>query len=350
MCPVCPPAGGHGSPLAIASKIKSTDSAVLEGILICSDPRCQHEFPIIDGIPLLLPDPRKWVAENAAHVLTRDDLSADVETLLGDCCGHGSWYDTTRQHLSSYAWDHYGSQEPGGGEHEQGSGGVLQLLAAGLDCAGSTPGPVLDAGCSVGGTTLSLAEQTGQLVLGVDLNQPMLRCAHRVLDTGAVRFPLRRVGVVYDRREFPVRVDGSDHVDFWACDAAALPFAADTFGAVVGLNLLDCMQSPLAFLESIGRVLRPEGKSILACPYDWSANATAMESWVGGHSQRGPMQGSSAEMLRALFDPSRHPQAIAGMKIIAEKDDLPWRVRMHDRSFVDYSVHMIVAQKDAAGE
>ena len=80
--------------------------------------------------------------------------------------------------------------------------------------------------------------------LGIDLNFAMLRLASEVLRTGRVSYPRRRVGVVYDRREFPARFANAESVDFWACDAAALPFPAGTFSLAVNMNVLDCVSSP----------------------------------------------------------------------------------------------------------
>ena len=210
-----------------------------------------------------------------------------IEGLLGDCCGPGSSYDTTRQHLSTYAWDHYGDldrKRPG----EPRPGSVLRVLERGLELAGDLPaGPILDLGCAVGRSSFALAGDSDRLVLGVDLSFPMLRLASEALRRGRVRYPRRRVGVVYDAREIPVSFPRMEAVDFWAVDAIDLPFNEGTFAAVVALNVLDCVASPHDLLASLPRLLEPGGKAILSTPYDWSPRATPIEAWLGGHSQRG---------------------------------------------------------------
>jgi hypothetical protein len=45
-----------------------------------------------------------------------------------------------------------------------------------------------------------------------------------------------------------------------------------------------------------------------------------------------------------LLTPGAHPQAVDGLKIVAELPDLPWQVRIHDRSTIQYRVHAIVAK------
>ena len=152
--------------------------------------------------------------------------------------------------------------------------------------------------------------------------------------------------MAYDRREFPVPTDAGENVDFWACDATALPLAAGQAALIVALNVLDSTTSPLALLGAIAAALAPGGQAIIACPYDWSASVTPMEGWLGGHSQRGPGQADAALLLRSLLT-GKHPQAIAGLKLVAELDDLPWHVRLHDRSTTHYRVHLVVATKSA---
>ena len=326
------------------------------------------------------------------QIHAREDLTAETETLLGDCCGPGSGFDTTRQHLSTYAWDHYGDLDPesplplapspvrppglhperergngieeggmgaplsrsgrgDGGRAGEGSGvgacpgSVVRVLEKGLELGGEIPeGPLLDLGCAVGRTTFELAAHTGRLVLGVDLSYAMLRLAARVLREGRVRYPRRRVGLVYDRRDFPASFTGAENVDFWACDALALPFPTGTFAAVVGLNVLDCVQSPHDLLASLPRLFVEGGKAILSTPYDWSPNATPVEAWLGGHSQRGENAGASEPVLRALLTPGTHPAAIEGLRILAEEPSLSWRVRLHDRAVMEYRVHLLAAE------
>jgi SAM-dependent methyltransferase/uncharacterized protein YbaR (Trm112 family) len=347
VCPVCS-AGGLESVLELATVGTEESDHVVEGILRCSEPSCLSEYPILDGIPYIVPRLRELVARDIAQLSARDDLSGEMESLLGDCCGPGSTFDTTRQQLSSYGWDHWADLDPEEPESDPGwaPGSLVRLLEAALLGAGDLPpGPILDLGCSVGRSTFELAGEASDPVVGVDLNVAMLRLAARALRNGRVRYPRRRAGLVYDLREFAVDPPGAERVDFWACDAAALPFAAGRFGLIVGLNFLDSAHSPLDALTSIERALAPGGKALLACPYDWAAGATPVESWIGGHSQRGQFEGSPEAVLRALLTPGAHPASLTGLRILAEESNLPWRVRLHDRGAVEYRCHLIVVEK-----
>ncbi len=348
LCPRCRGAGDGEHPLTIAAVWRGDGHNVLEGALHCTNPGCQQEYPVIDGIPIIVAGVRQFVADNLGHLVQRDDLSANLASMLGDCAGPGSAHDTTRQHLSTYAWDGYGDLDP----HERAPfddapppGAVVRCLDAGFALDDDNPaGDTVDLGCSVGRSTFELAARRPDgLVLGIDLNIAMLRLARRVLDTGVVRYPRRRVGIVYDRREFDVHFDDAERVDFWACDALNLPFADDRFSLATAFNLLDCTASPRDFLASVGRVLCVGGRAILTTPYDWSPNATPIEAWLGGHSQRGPAAGAAEPLLEARLTPGAHPQSIPGLQLVAQQAHMPWHARLHDRSIVRYDVHVVVA-------
>jgi SAM-dependent methyltransferase/uncharacterized protein YbaR (Trm112 family) len=336
----------QGVPLRLAHVAREESGHIIEGVLHCSNPQCLREYPIVDGIPLIVRNIRQYVADNMLAIYGRRDLGECIETMLGDACGPASGFEVIRQQLSSYCWDHYADFDQSEVMEEPRPGSVARILKAGLELVGAIPnGPILDVGCSVGRGTFTLAEGVDQLVLGVDLHFPMLRLASDILRRGRVRYDRRRVGLVYDRREFTASFESSTRVDYWACDAAALPLATGAFSLAVGLNVLDCVYSPIELLNSISRILKPGGKVLLACPYDWSAGATPFEAWLGGHSQRSPMKGSSIDVLGSLLTPGAHPSSIAELKRITERDGVSWHVRLHDRSTMIYKVHLVVAQR-----
>ncbi|MCP4657033.1 MAG: methyltransferase domain-containing protein [bacterium] len=345
ICPVCRTGPDEAHPLEIATALREREGVIFEGVLQCRNPECLREYPIIDAVPLIISELRAFASGNFAQLYARDDLSETIESILGDCCGPGSAFDTTRQHLSTYAQGHYGDLDPDPEAGERDAGSIVELLERAVSLAGDLPrGPVIDVGCAVGRTSFMLAEQRDQLVLGVDLDFSMLRLATRVLHDGLVRYPRRRVGVVYDRREWAVDFPRRENVDFWACDATALPFPAASFAAAASLNVIDCVSSPRDSLLALAGVMVPGGKALIATPYDWSAAATPIEAWLGGHSQRGAGRGASAPVLVALLTPGAHPAAVPGLEIIAEEPALAWRVRMHERATVEYRVHLVIAR------
>jgi len=348
LCPRCLRDAAVEAPLGLERVLVEAGDCVIEGVLACPREDCLSEYPIIDGVPYLVADLRQFVAQNAASLLGRDDLSATMESLLGDCCGPGSAFDAQRQYLSTYAHDHYEDLAPAPRDESAPCGSVLALLEAGREALGAPlPGPVLDVGCAVGRSSFALAEQSGALTLGIDLSVDMLRMAQRVLHQGMVRYPRRRVGLVYERREYPAVLQGAELVDFWAADACLLPLPRARFGSAVSLNVLDCVASPVDHLQALARVLADDAPALVSTPYDWSAAATPVESWLGGHSQRGRFAGAGDAVLRAILGEPEHPAAIEALRLEAERAQVPWSVRLHERSVMSYQVHLALLRRGA---
>lgn len=295
ICPVCS-SDTEQYPLSIGAIDCQTDDHIVEGQLLCENPRCRREYPIIDGIPLLIRDLRSYLANNEASVLRRDDLSLNIESVLGDCTGPSSAFNSTRQQLSSYVWDHYGDFDPSECNSATAPGSMLNCLRSALDLAEFRPSgdqAILDLGCGPGRSSFEMAQRFNRPVLGIDLHYPMLKIASALTRDQNLCYSRRKVGLVYERCEFNVKLERPELVDFWACDATALPFKAETFSAAISLNLLDCIHSPIEMLMSLDKALVANAPAIVACPYDWSESATSVESWLGGHSQRTPDGGSS---------------------------------------------------------
>jgi len=305
------------------------------------------EYPIIDGVPIIVLDLRNYVSQNILPILSRSDLSETTESLLGDCCGSGSAFDSFRQHLSTYTFDHYGDLDSN--ENEDAPtlpGSVVNLLKEGLaGLENKVDGPAIDLGCAVGRTSFELARTVDDLIVGIDLNFAMLRTAAAILHQGRVVYPRRRVGIVFDKREFTAPLEGASKVDFWACDATCLPFADESFSLAASLNLIDCVQSPYDHLKELSRILKHNGGALLSAPYDWNVNATPAEAWLGGHSQRSESRGASENMLRSLLAGGDHPYAIQELELVSESEAVPWSLRLHDRSFMNYLVHLLVLRK-----
>jgi SAM-dependent methyltransferase/uncharacterized protein YbaR (Trm112 family) len=352
-CPRCAAEGAGHHALLLAEVRAERGEEVLTGILHCPRPECRHEYPIIDGIPLILPGLRALIAERGIELMLREDLDPALESLLGDAIGPASWFDTLRQTLSTYAWDGWADLDPEEEARPEGPhpGAARRCLARLLDLAGpGTTMRALDLGCGAGRTAFDLAAaHPGALVLGIDLNLGLLRLAQGAA-RGMVSYPRRRIGLVYDRRRFPVTPAGAERVDFWACDALALPFAPGIAELIAALNLLDCVAEPRRLLTGMAEALAPGGRLLLATPYDWSTRATPVETWIGGHSQRAGHRGAAEPFLRTLLAEGAHPQSVPGLAVLAEDASFPWQTRLHDRAAVRYASHLLALRRRGAAD
>ncbi len=343
ICPVCRSHDGVLAALTIYEISDQDDSHILAGRLRCS--RCTRDYPIIDGIPVILANLRTWIPDHLDAITQRDDLSASAMALLGEGAGPGSLFDTRRSHLSSYGWGHWGDlapdKVPGPGE----PGGLVNALTEGLSNLDEpVAGVIIDSGCALGRSSFELAERfPDALVVGVDVSFSFLKVAAHALRTGTVRYPVRRIGIVYDDHQFAPSLPGAERVDFWCADAQAFPVPAGTASLVTSLNVIDCVPSPRAHLEAMRDVLESGGHAIVATPFDWSPSATSMDEWIGGHAQLSALNGRAEHAFDAIV--GDHPYAIDGLKGIGRPTDTDWWVRLHDRSTAAYTVRVATLRR-----
>jgi SAM-dependent methyltransferase/uncharacterized protein YbaR (Trm112 family) len=346
--PVCPACRikGHYHELVVNLIEDERNEDILAGILGCGG--CGSEFPIIDGLPVLVPDVPRYVKDNLFYILARDDLTPAVESLLGDASGSGSGLESIRQYVSSYVWDHWADHDPQEVDAAPGDalpGSVARVLAAGLEMASTDlpGGPILDVGCGAGRSAVEAAALTGRQVLGIDVSTPLARVSRSAVVEHRIAYGRRRVGLVYDRRSFDLPRHSHGLVDIWICDALALPFAPGTFALAIGLNVLDCLADPQLGLSELGRVLQEGGEALLSVPFDWAGHVTPPERWIGGHSQRGRHQGNAEAILDWMLD--KGALATGSLRRKSPARDVPWHVRLHERSCMHYRAHLVSVQR-----
>ncbi|MEM7188725.1 MAG: hypothetical protein AAF439_03860, partial [Pseudomonadota bacterium] len=71
VCPVCLHQHGKENPLVLASVAEMRSGVVWHGMLHCSDQSCWAEYPIIDGIPVLVQDVPTTLANARALIMAR---------------------------------------------------------------------------------------------------------------------------------------------------------------------------------------------------------------------------------------------------------------------------------------
>ncbi|MCG6969290.1 MAG: methyltransferase domain-containing protein [Gammaproteobacteria bacterium] len=349
ICPRCKIERQVHSALKIAKVVQQQDDIIIDGDLECSDSRCRMRFPIIDGIPIIFNNRNQYINENFYHITVRSDLPSSAEDLLSDVSGPGAEYNRMRHYMSVYCWDHYGDKAPQGEFAHLAlktvPGSLVKCFNAGVDLLKHKPtAPMIDLGCAVGRCSFEWAEHNPGLVLGIDLNFSLLRIAQRILRENRVAFPLKRSGVVFDRHEYDLAFENRKNVDFWACDALALPFEDESFSFANAMNIFDAVSVPRRLLVSIRDLLVSGGSAVLATPYDWTP-PTPMQHWVGGRLHSNPQEATPESLLRKILSPQNNPDAVKNLSLVGEIEEHPWDLRIHNRLVHSYNVHIFACRK-----
>jgi SAM-dependent methyltransferase/uncharacterized protein YbaR (Trm112 family) len=330
--PHCPSCRARGSSVLLRLD-RWQDSDGGQGILACPADECRRQFPVIDGLPVLVADLPRYLNEAGVYLLARDDLWAPVADLIGAVLPPGSWFDAKQQHLSGYVRDHWGIFDAT--DHAEPAPGQAWALAeAGLASVGTAVGPVLELGAAAGGVTRALAERFDAPVLGLDLSAPLARFATRALRGGSFPYPLRVAGTAYEERQITVAPLPRGNANFWIADALAPPLAAGCAGLVVALNLVDCVSDPAGLLRAAADLLRPGGHLLLSTPFDWSTAATPAEGWVGARS-----------INTAAPDFRLWAEAASRLDTVAHHGSHGWEVRVHSRATMHYRAELLVLKR-----
>ena len=329
ICPLCKRDQHTDIPLNL-NVSKGNSQWIEEGFFHCTS--CDGRYPILRGIPILLPNIGQYLEQNYIHTLWNCSLSEHHLQWLSEAGGPNTVVEQTRNYLSTYMWAHYGDLDPAPNASDSSN---LSSILSEINICDSLKGNILDIGCAVGRSSFYLAEQYQRPVLGIDLNFAMLLHAQEILLHQRAVYGERVLGSVYRWKDFPVSFEHSHLVDFWVADVCCLPFRNQQIAASTSLNVMDCVQSPMEYLMELHRTSK-EFHSF--CPYDWSTNVTEFRQWIGGHNSFSTWKGDPNSILEYLLSEHSPIEELRTAKILRKKENIDWNIRLHDRSTMKYSL------------
>jgi len=248
--------------------------------LLCE---CGQRYPVIDGVPVVVPHP--------------EDVAVETDPPVNEVLAH----------LSIYLDSHWGSRGP-----------LFERVAA-LPPVGST----VELGCSVGGV---LAVLPGQRLVGIELGLAAARRARHLLAGEDVPYQRRVIGRHYE----PAIAHGAARAATIVCaDALDPPLVPGVFDRVVALNLLDSVNDPGQLLPVVDALARPGGEIVLSCPYQWITPDP-------------PFGADPAAELVAIL---RTGAGLRAPYEILEEAELDWVLRRDARSQLGYRIHYVRARK-----
>ncbi|MCA9491179.1 MAG: class I SAM-dependent methyltransferase [Myxococcales bacterium] len=251
-------------------------------------------WPVLGGVPILVPDPARWLRGAREHVLAAlgevGRLGADDVALLDAFCAAVRGVD------AAAIDDDFLADEEGPIDVVVGPSAPLVTALLGRRAevverlvSQVGPGPVLEIGCGAGTATRRIGARP---LVVVDRSLRALLRATAGTDAQPV------VGL-----------------------AEALPVASEAFGTVVAAHVIDLLDDPGAFVTEVARILRSGGRFVLSTP----------------DPALGAAGGTDEAVVDLLED--------EGLTVVEDLDGLPW-VRSHGpRHHQLYVVRLVVARR-----
>ena len=357
VCPNCLLQRIGSFPLQLQIRTQE-DDVVQEGQLFCSN--CNMIYPILLGIPIIVSDPAGFIQQNLTHILWPHQQSFFFQQWIGENAGPTSSFEISRQYISTYGWSHYHDLDETDSDIHISPSNLPKLAQScsllsedeqnkieDQEMAGDTEiVKVLDIGAAVGRLSVEMLQrymssERDALVLGIDMNFSMIALAQKMIEEGLFEYAKRKVGMTYQWRSIDTSFEHSKNIDFWVADALCLPFDNGSIDHSISCNILDCVADPIIHLQELERVQSQRGLISLFCPYDWSGNINTSEKWIGGTQQMGSLQGDTEATLHWLLSSESPIEELRDCTVWKETSNIPWRIRLHNRSQMHYSIHHI---------
>jgi SAM-dependent methyltransferase len=291
---------------------------IFDGTLICSNPLCRQQYPIIQGVPCIL-------RNNEAIALLIEAQSADQsyphDALLStylDACYESSCIPPRVYHDSlSNAF-------------------FKQTLRSMFTAPISHHGIAADLGCSVGWFAFELAAHHNA-VIGIDTKFSHLAVAAALQRGEEIVFqrPLRSLASESVKLNCP----GASNLCFILADALDPPLTADSIDFVSALNLIDSISHPLILLGQMDAMLRQGGKLLVASPFTWNRDICPESRWIEDPET------TPLKMLKELLKGERMPENGFDYLIVKEELNIPWTLPVSDNHLDLFKTQIVLAAK-----
>lgn len=351
------PAPGCSGRLSVGNGVppryqEAGETELLEGILVCGS--CGAEYPVILGAAILVPEQHRYLwafwndIERCATEIAGAEISITIRAYLGIPGVHigraepdDPWDQSLDWTTSPYIQAHFDTgsltsdlpqgwwQDAVGRFGAESVDPYTYLVATARGMTGPARGLAVEVGTGVGRITADLAADY-RFCIGVDWSFRAVLTARRLLlsqPSPMEAYPLEgERGQSVDHTLRPLRSSGN--LDYVVADGAALPFPNGGASCVAALNVLCAATEPRRLIDEIRRVAAPGGLLLLSSPY-WPDSEPGF--------QKSPLALGDPHEMRAALEPS--------FEILAEREMVPWMLRLAKRRWNVYLCHCLVAAR-----
>jgi len=350
--------------------------SIEDGFLRCENKTCRTQYPIVNGIAILVRDLPEYLNEHGPPLLARTDLPLYLEDFIHSHFLEASPFVTPKRYLGTYLKSHYfdvsdvsplvddsmgkriprvkiyDRPEASFPAHAQGlpedvlyANPFISEMVRIFDT--QIPKNVslgLDLGCGVGRLSRELAKKC-RFVIGIDLRYAAVRAAYTFQKRREIILPERVEGFLYSYYRMKLR-ESLPEASYIAADAQEPPFLAETFDVVHMSILIDVAADPLRIVGQADALLKPGGILIHASPYHWNASTTAESRWLAGTYRNGREGISARSVVKDMLEGNHPWLPHLSYRILEELDGVPWVLSDFKNQFVTFMEHIVVARKN----
>ena len=270
-------------------EIYQSNEEINEAILECN--KCQLIFPIIDKIPIMFTDFKKYISEHKilSGKLYRLASSQEVKKLLKSSLNNLKWNKIDKTKVEERWAKIYNTNK---------NNKFYKIIKSYIESIPKSK-LVLEYGCSIGIITKHISNSS-ETVFGIDKSFNAIQIAKKNI---------------------------KDNSDYIVSDFALTPFKNKKFDLIVGLNILELME-PNILLKQISKQVS-SGHIIISDPYDYER---------GGGSVIQPM---NEQVLRENLKQLKFKIANKTKK----PSFIPWNLKLYDRASLNYKVDVVIGKK-----
>mgnify|MGYP006422513241 FL=1 len=270
-------------------EIYKNSNEIDEGILKCE--KCQLKFPIIDKIPIMFIDFKKYISEHKilSGKLYRLSSSNEMKKFLKSSLNNLSWSKIDKTKIEDRWAQIYSNNK---------KNKFYKTIEKYLELIPKSK-LVLEYGCSIGIISEQLSNSS-EMVFGVDKSFNAIQIAKK---------------------------NKKSNADYFVSDFTATPFTNKKFDLIIALNVLELME-PNILLKQISKQIS-SGNIVISDPYDYERGINSVKDPINEYILR-------KNLKKLKFKISTKTK---------ESSFIPWNLKLHDRASLNYKVDIVIAKK-----